>query len=65
MATKTAQQLRIGDRVKRDDGEIVTVTHKGRGMIQGATLVEWDGGGTGRWGHLPKGETVDVLEPQA
>lgn len=65
MAVKTAKELSCGDKVKRDTGEVVTITHKGRGMITGATLIEWNGGGTGRWGHLFKGDSVDVPESRA
>jgi hypothetical protein len=62
---KKASELSIGDEVKRDTGEVVTITHKGRGMITGAVLIEWNGNGSGNWGHLFKGDTVEVLETRA
>ena len=65
MTLKTASELNVGDKVKRDTGEMVTITHKGRGMILGATLVEWNGGGADKWGHLFKGDAVEVVDTRA
>lgn len=65
MAEKKARQLSIGDKVQRDTGEVVTITRTGRAMMTGATLIEWNGGGSGNWGHLFKGDTVEVLDTRA
>jgi hypothetical protein len=61
MATKSPKELQPGDKVKLESGKVVTITRKGPGMYTGSTLLEWEGNGRDNWGHVFKGDTIEVL----
>jgi len=61
MATKSTKELQPGDKVRLESGKVVTITSKGPGMYLGSTLLEWSGNGQDNWGHIVKGDTIEVL----
>jgi hypothetical protein len=56
----TAKDIHPGDRVQLETGEWVTVTHTGKGMYPGSTLVEWKGKPGEDWGHVFPGQQVPI-----
>jgi len=58
------KDIRPGDRVELESGELVTVTANSRGMILGTRLIEWNtAGGKRDWGHLFHDQQVLVQRP--
>ena len=52
-----AKELRVGDRLEADDGEIEVIRHIGNGMLRGHISLDYK---SGRWSEVRPNDDVEI-----